>query len=117
MTPWTLICKVDDIARRGARCVRRTQGADVAVFRGDGDRVFALLDKCPHLGGPLSQGMVFDDRVACPLHNWTIGLSDGCAHAPDEGCTQTFAVKVEQGHVYLDANELATLGMNVPAVA
>ena len=44
----------------------------------------ALLDRCPHKGGPLSQGIVFGTSVACPLHNWTIGLADGCAQGADE---------------------------------
>jgi nitrite reductase (NADH) small subunit len=80
----------------------------VAVFRNDQNGVFALLDRCPHKGGPLSQGIVFGTSVACPLHNWTIGLCTGQAAAPDEGCTPTFSVKVENGDVFLDANELAT---------
>ena len=106
MTTWTKICHIDDIPVLGARRVARDQGLDVAVFRNDADEVFALLDRCPHKGGPLSQGIVFGQQVACPLHNWTIGLCDGMAHAPDEGCTPRFAVKVEAGVVHLDADEL-----------
>jgi nitrite reductase (NADH) small subunit len=78
----------------------------VAIFRNSEDVVFALLDRCPHRGGPLSQGIVFGERVACPLHNWNIELNSGCAVAPDEGCTQKFRVKVEDGQVYLDVAEL-----------
>jgi nitrite reductase (NADH) small subunit len=106
-THWTLICKVDDIPVLGSRRVARDNGLDVAVFRNDKDEVFALLDRCPHKGGPLSQGIVFGTSVACPLHNWTIGLCDGQASAPDEGCTPKFAVQVADGEVFLDANELA----------
>ncbi|MEX1166101.1 MAG: nitrite reductase small subunit NirD [Hydrogenophaga sp.] len=105
---WTLICKIDDIPVLGSRRVSREQGMDVAVFRNDKDEVFALLDRCPHKGGPLSQGIVFGTSVACPLHNWTIGLCDGQASAPDEGCTPRFAVKVEAGEVFLNAGELAS---------
>lgn len=105
---WTPICRVDDIPVLGSRTVRRPAGLDVAVFRNADGGVFALLDRCPHKGGPLSQGIVFDNRVACPLHNWTIGLKDGCAQAPDEGCTPRFAVQVVDGVVHLDAHELAT---------
>ncbi|AVS71223.1 nitrite reductase (NAD(P)H) small subunit [Paracidovorax avenae] len=107
MTQWTPICRVDDIPMLGARRVARPQGLDVAVFRNDAGEVFALLDRCPHKGGPLSQGIVFGRSVACPLHNWSIGLCDGQAAAPDEGCTPRFAVKVEDGEVFLDAGELA----------
>ena len=107
MTAWKPICRVDDIPVLGARRVQRAQGLEVAVFRTEADEVFALLDRCPHKGGPLSQGIVFGNSVACPLHNWTIGLCDGQAQAPDEGCTPKFAVKVENGQVFLDADELA----------
>ena len=111
---WTLICKLDDIIRLGSRRVQRAQGGDVALFRAADDHVFALLDRCPHKGGPLSQGIVFGHNVACPLHNWTIQLNDGCAKAPDEGCTVAFEVKVEHEQVYLDADELSTLALTAP---
>lgn len=108
MTTWQAICAVDDIPVLGARRVARPQGLDVALFRNADNEVFALLDRCPHKGGPLSQGIVFGRSVACPMHNWTIGLCDGQAAAPDEGCTPGFAVQVQDGMVYLDAAELAT---------
>jgi nitrite reductase (NADH) small subunit len=108
MNEWKVICRVDDIPVLGSRRVARDKGMDVAVFRNDQDQVFAVLDRCPHKGGPLSQGIVFGTSVACPLHNWTIGLADGCANAPDEGCVPRFAVKVADGTVLLDAQELAT---------
>ena len=108
---WRMICRIDDIPVLGARRVARPSGIDVAVFRNAEDQVFALLDRCPHRGGPLSQGIVFGHSVACPLHNWTIGLDDGCAKAPDQGCTPRFSVKVEDGQVYLDSEELKRLAL------
>jgi nitrite reductase (NADH) small subunit len=117
MNRWTVVCLVDDIPRLGARRVARERGLPVALFRGAGDSVHALLDRCPHRGGPLSQGIVCADGVACPLHNWTIGLADGCARAPDEGRTPTFACKVEDGKVLLDADELAHCALDLDAAA
>ena len=114
---WKPICSIDAIPRLGARRVRRDAGPDVALFRAADDHVFALLDRCPHRGGPLSQGIVFGHSVACPLHNWTIELADGCARAPDVGCALTFAVMVEAGQVYLDLGELATRGVETVASA
>ena len=113
MSEWKKICRVNDIAVLGSRRVARPKGMDVAVFRNSEDQVFALLDRCPHKGGPLSQGIVFGETVACPLHNLTIGLADGCVRAPDEGCTPKFSCKVEGGEVYLDAGELATLALDL----
>jgi len=115
MSDWKPICRIEDIPALGARRVERLRGIAVAIFRNAEDGVFALLDRCPHKGGPLSQGIVFGNSVACPLHNWTIGLTDGCAQAPDVGCTVPFAVKVEAGQVYLDASELAGLALDLQA--
>ena len=106
MNEWTLICKLGDIPVLGSRRVERAQGLDVAVFRNDKNEVFALLDRCPHKGGPLSQGIVFGTHVACPLHNWSIGMCDGQASAPDEGCTPKFSIKLEDGQVFLKTAEL-----------
>ncbi|MEJ5152062.1 nitrite reductase small subunit NirD [Comamonas sp. MYb396] len=107
MNEWITICAIDEIPVLGARRVARAQGLDVAVFRTASGEVFALLDRCPHKGGPLSQGLVFGSSVACPLHNWTIALATGQAAAPDEGCTPRFAVRLEGSAVQLRADELA----------
>jgi nitrite reductase (NADH) small subunit len=118
MTQWKPICQVEDIPVLGARRVERAKGMAVALFRTEQNEVFALLDRCPHKGGPLSQGIVFGKSVACPLHNWTIELDQGCARAPDEGSTPKFAVKVEGGKVHLDLDELNTHAIDItPPVA
>jgi nitrite reductase (NADH) small subunit len=119
MATWKTYCKVDDIPVLGSRRIARPGSTDVAIFRNSEDKVFALLDRCPHKGGPLSQGIVFGESVACPLHNWTIELVDGCARAPDVGCTQSFTVRLEGRDVMLDVDELSTLALGptiVPAV-
>jgi nitrite reductase (NADH) small subunit len=105
---WVTVCNLGDIPQQGARRVARVgKRIPIAVFRTAGDEVFALLDACPHRGGPLSQGIVFGARVACPLHNWSIDLCNGHALEPDEGCTQSFACRVHDGHVQLDHVDLA----------
>ena len=115
MTDWTRICSVDDIPVLGSRRVQRRAGVDVALFRNGDSEVFALLDRCPHKGGPLSQGIVFGKSVACPLHNWTITLTDGSAREPDVGCTPAFRIKLEGGDVYLLQAELDTLALDLAA--
>jgi nitrite reductase [NAD(P)H] small subunit len=97
---WIEVGALDAIPRLGARVVHTADG-DVAVFRTGDDEVFALRDRCPHKGGPLSQGIVYGKKVACPLHNWSIHLDSGEAVAPDQGCTGAYPVKVIDGHVYL----------------
>jgi nitrite reductase (NADH) small subunit len=97
---WKRLCVLMDIPRLGSRVVRSAAG-DIAVFRMDDDQVFAVHDKCPHKGGPLSQGIVHGKTVTCPLHSWKIDLASGKAIEPDVGCTRPFHVKVEDDLVWL----------------
>ena len=100
---WHYICQLDDIPILGSRIVRRENDEDIAVFRASDDQVFAVIDKCPHKGGPLSAGLVHGHAVTCPLHSWNINLEDGQAVAPDAGCAHKVAVLSENGRVYLDS--------------
>jgi nitrite reductase (NADH) small subunit len=101
MSNWIKVVALNDIPKLGSRVVRSAD-KEIAIFRTEDDRVFALHNSCPHKGGPLSQGIVYGDKVACPLHNWKISLVDGNAEEPDEGHTACFAVKVEEEMVYLE---------------
>lgn len=97
---WTAVGALSDIPRQGARCVKNGD-MTIAVFRTSDDRVFALEDKCPHKNGPLSQGIVHDGCVTCPLHNWVISLETGAAQGADEGQTTSFPVKLDGDTVLL----------------
>ena len=100
MSDWKKLCNLDEIPRLGSRVVKSAKG-DIAVFRTAKDEIFALHDKCPHKGGALSQGLVAGKVVTCPMHSWKIQLENGEAVAPDKGCAQSFAVKLEAGTVWI----------------
>lgn len=99
-TNWTPVGQLSDIPRQGARCIKNGD-MTIAIFRTADDRVFALEDNCPHKNGPLSQGIVHDGCVTCPLHNWVISLETGTAQGADEGETRTYPVKLEGETVLL----------------
>ena len=103
---WQDICALEDIEPLGSRVIAGPHG-DIALFRSADDDVFALDDRCPHKGGPLSQGLIFGKRVACPLHNWQIELDSGNAVAPDVGCAHRHPAKVENGRVLLALKDQA----------
>ncbi len=102
--PWIDIGSLSDIPRRGARVVKTPKG-DIAVFRTGNDEVYALHDRCPHKGGPLSVGIVHDRRVTCPLHGLAVDLRTGQAVAPDEGCTPTVKIEVINGTLRLAVDD------------
>ena len=96
------IAALDDIPREGARVVRTPEGC-VAIFRTATDQVFALDDRCPHKGGPLSEGIVHGTSVTCPLHNWVFDMATGQALGADAGRVATYRVQVQNGRILLDA--------------
>ena len=103
MTIFVDIGSLDDIPAQGARLVKTAQGC-VAVFRTADDRVFALDDRCPHKGGPLSEGIVHGTSVTCPLHNWVFDMNTGQAQGADQGIVRTYPVKVQGGRILIDAS-------------
>jgi nitrite reductase (NADH) small subunit len=100
---WIRIGSINDIPRRGARCVASPRGR-IAVFRTGDDQVFALEDRCPHKGGPLSQGIVHGAAVTCPLHNWVISLETGKALGADAGEVRTIPIKVDGEELFIAAD-------------
>ena len=106
---WIDIGAIDAIPLRGARVVKTPHGC-IAVFRTGDDEAFALEDRCPHKDGPLSQGIVHNHSVTCPLHNWVINLKTGAAEGADSGQVATVRLKVENKRLLLDASGLDSLG-------
>ena len=110
---WIDIAALTDIPLRGARVVKTPVGC-VALFRTDEARVLAASDRCPHKGGPLSEGIVHGDKVTCPLHSWVFDLNTGQAQGADSGSIPVYPVRVEGGRILLDA---ASVGVGVIGVA
>jgi nitrite reductase (NADH) small subunit len=99
---WVDVGLALDVPLQGARRVETGLGP-IAVFRTVGEDYFAVFDKCPHKGGPLSEGIVHGKAIACPLHNWSISLESGEALGADagKGCTPTVPLKLEDGRILL----------------
>ena len=97
---WIDIGALNDIPERGARIVKTPVGC-VALFRTGAEEVFATSDRCPHKGGPLSEGIVHGQKVTCPLHNWVFDLNTGEALGED-GRIETYPVRTEAGRILID---------------
>lgn len=102
---WVDVGVLTDIPLRGARVVKTAAGC-VAVFRTAENEAHALEDRCPHKGGPLSQGIVHGTSVTCPLHNWVISLKTGEAQGADKGAVNTVPLRIENGRLLLDFTSL-----------
>lgn len=91
---WCSVALISEIPLRGSRRLK-FGSREIALFRTAVNEVFALHDSCPHKQGPLSAGIVHDNCVTCPLHNWVISLETGAAQGADSGSTPTYPVKLE----------------------
>ncbi|EAU41641.1 hypothetical protein FP2506_14449 [Fulvimarina pelagi HTCC2506] len=112
--PWIGIGRIEDIPQLGARRIEAGY-MTIGLFRTAGDEVFAIEDKCPHKGGPLSQGIVHDGCVTCPLHNMVISLTTGETQGPDEGTVRTFRTRIQDGEIQLSGEDLAAAANAVRA--
>ena len=99
---WIDIGPVEQLPALGARTLPVQGGQEIAIFRTATGSIHALENKCPHKAGPLSQGMVHDTSVTCPLHNWRISLLTGEALGEDKGCVPVIAVKIDAGRIYIE---------------
>ena len=80
--PWIEVADAGDVPLLEGRSVL-VDGRRIAVFRLPGG--WAAIDAaCPHKGGPLSDGIVADHCVTCPLHGRRFDLRTGEQLAGDD---------------------------------
>jgi len=99
---WIRAAYCHDIPLREGRAVR-WGNREIAIFN-LGDRFLAVANRCPHRGGPLSDGVVSGATVVCPIHAWKMSLETGKGiHGPSaSSCVETFRTRVEGGIVLLE---------------
>jgi nitrite reductase/ring-hydroxylating ferredoxin subunit len=65
--------------------------------------VHAIDAICPHRGGPLYEGALHDNWVVCPWHAWEFDCVTGSNDYNPNLKQETYAVKVENGDIFVDA--------------
>lgn len=73
----------------------------VAVWRVAGE-FFALEDRCPHAGAPLSDGTLDGTTVVCPWHQWCFALKDGSRAGGTRVAARPFRVTTDGGVVEVE---------------
>jgi nitrite reductase/ring-hydroxylating ferredoxin subunit len=80
--------------------VVNVNNTEIALFRVGGE-IMAFDNECPHLGGPIGEGMVSNGAVTCPWHAWPFDLRTGeCEINPAAKLTR-YESKVEAGRVFV----------------
>lgn len=100
---WTTVAPLEDL-QDGKPLRVETDGAPVMLLR-QGDDLRAIGATCPHLGGPLDEGTIDGETVACPWHGSVFSLADGALiHGPAVMPVAAYEVRVENGRVAIRAN-------------
>ena len=73
---WVRASSVADVPGDGSGRAFSLDGLDIAIFNCN-EAFFALENFCPHLGFPLTEGIVQDGTVICAWHGWRVRLEDG----------------------------------------
>jgi len=101
-TKWVRVTTCNNIPLREGRAVKVGE-REIAIFN-LGDRFLAVDNRCPHKGGPLSEGIVSGSTVVCPLHAWKVDLECGAVKKPADvqSCVKVFRTRVEAGTILLE---------------
>src|SRR5260370_6981246 len=92
--------KGSERGRDGRKLVRH-KGKQVLVIAQQ-DRVFAIANRCPHEGYPLSEGTLGPGCVlTCNWHNWKFDLASGEALVGRDP-VRTYQVAERGGEIFID---------------
>jgi nitrite reductase (NADH) small subunit len=74
---------------------------EVAIFRCRDGRVLAVQNRCPHRAGALSEGIIGDGKVVCPLHGHKFDMTTGAGSEPKE-CLKVYKAWADQGSIFME---------------
>jgi nitrite reductase/ring-hydroxylating ferredoxin subunit len=95
------VARVEGLPEGRGLCVQ-IRGIDVGLFRVDGE-VYALENRCPHAGHPLSEGALIGAVVRCRAHGWEFDVRTGFRPEDADGFPiPRFAVRIDAGDVEVD---------------
>lgn len=99
-TRYVRAARVVDIDAAGCVVVH-LEGHTLALLR-HGGRIYAIDNRCPHMGFPLHRGTVSDGILICHWHHARFDLAGGGTFDPWADDLRTFAVDIRDGEVWVD---------------
>ena len=99
MAEWLRAADLAELPTEGLGHAVKVSGLQIALFRWDG-RVYAVEDLCPHLGFPLSEGVMQSGEVICSWHGWHVRLEDGSCRRERERA-KVFPAELRGTEIYV----------------
>ena len=93
---------VSEIPDEGVIAIN-VSGQPIALAKSDG-KIFAVDNRCPHMGYPLNRGSVHDGILICHWHHAMFDLASGCTFHPFADDVQPYPIEIRDGKVYVDVS-------------
>jgi nitrite reductase/ring-hydroxylating ferredoxin subunit/uncharacterized membrane protein len=95
---------IDESELKDDKPTRATADGVAVCLVKRGEKIYAITDTCPHLGGPLSEGKLNGDAIQCPWHGSELSIVDGhVVNGPTTYDARCFDVRVRAGKVEVRA--------------
>jgi nitrite reductase/ring-hydroxylating ferredoxin subunit len=94
------VAALDDVRRKGVVVVSSGRHG-IALFYHE-DSVYAVDNRCPHMGFPLSRGSCRDGILTCHWHHARFDLRSGGTFDPFADDVRVYPVEVRDGAVWVD---------------
>ncbi|MCY4466377.1 MAG: Rieske (2Fe-2S) protein [Chloroflexi bacterium] len=94
------VARLEDLQRTGCLTVR-PNGKTIVLFEYK-ERVYALDNRCPHMGFPLDKGSVEDGILSCHWHHARFDLASGGAFDLWADDIDSFPVQLRDGEICVD---------------
>jgi nitrite reductase/ring-hydroxylating ferredoxin subunit len=91
---------LQDVSEAGCMAVQ-VNGHTVALFSHDGE-IYAVDNRCPHMGFPLERGSVKDGILTCHWHHARFDLASGGTFDPWADDVRSYDVEIRDGDVWID---------------
>ena len=96
---WIKVASLRELPTEGLGHAVKARGLELALFRWN-DSVYAIEDLRPHLGFPLSEGVMQSGEIICSWHGWHVRLEDGSCRRERERA-KVYPCEVHDGDVYV----------------
>ncbi|WP_375723560.1 nitrite reductase small subunit NirD [Arcobacter sp. KX21116] len=100
MKTWIQALKIDEVPIMGSRVLYYKE-EEIAIFKTKNGEIHAINNICPHKKGKLSEGLVHESMVTCPLHNWDINLKNGEVKSEDCNCSTIYETQLKDDLIYI----------------
>ena len=106
MTREVLVTQISQIPPGEGRMFS-VRGGEIAVFHTHEGSVHATQAYCPHLGGPLADGLTTAKAVVCPLHDRTYDLVTGCGLTHEHTDIKVFKSRLDaSGNIWVEPDSI-----------